>query len=57
MGNASMRRWAQTNDDHERLPAKSAIGAAVFFALYGLPQAASAQQQAVHLLVHCRRSS
>lgn len=47
MGNVSVRRWAQTNDDHERLPAKSSIGAAVFFALYGLPQAVSAQQQAV----------
>jgi len=48
MGNACMRRSAQKKGDGQaRLAGKSSIGAAVCFALNGLPQAVSAQQQAV----------
>ena len=46
MGNTFIRSWAQENNGQKRLPAKTSVSAAVFFALYGLPHPSPAQQQA-----------
>ncbi len=45
MGNSYTKRSPRHTDSRVLLPARTQVGAAVFFALYGIPHYASAQQQ------------